>query len=57
VLLGAWLFVSPWVLNHPAVETATSNAVISGAVVMVVAAITASDDRTIQRPPTPLGEG
>jgi hypothetical protein len=43
--------------QHPAVETATSNAVISGAVVIVVAAITASDDRTVQRPPTPLGEG
>jgi hypothetical protein len=45
VLLGPWLLASPWVLDYLTVETASGNAVISGAVVMVVAgAIAASDD-------------
>lgn len=56
VLLGAWLFVSPWVLDYTAVETAARNAWIVGAVVVLLAAITAiTGGRVDQRPASRLG--
>jgi len=40
LVLGAWLFVSPWIMQYPAeIPAATWNAYISGAVIVVFAAI------------------
>jgi hypothetical protein len=41
VLLGAWLFISPWVLDYTAADDATANAWVIGGAIAVLAAIVA----------------
>ena len=42
VVLGAWLFVSPWVLDFVSASDASRNALIVGAAIAVIAAIVAA---------------
>ncbi|MEX5746632.1 SPW repeat protein [Massilia sp. X63] len=39
VLLGAWLFVSPWVLGYPSYSPPAVNATIAGAIIALLAAL------------------
>lgn len=55
VLLGAWLTVSPRVLDYTSVQTAARNAWVVGLVVIVLAAVTATSRGVDQRPSTRLG--
>ncbi len=52
LLLGAWLTLSPRVLDYTSVETAARNAWFAGLLVVALAAITATSGRVDQRPPT-----
>jgi len=38
LLLGAWLFMSPWVLGYPSTSPAALNAHIAGAIIAALAA-------------------
>ncbi|MFC0251425.1 SPW repeat protein [Massilia consociata] len=38
VLIGVWLFVSPWVFGYPGTSAAAMNAGIAGAIIAVLAA-------------------
>jgi len=38
LLLGAWLFVSPWVLGYPSASPPAVNAFIAGAIIAALAA-------------------
>lgn len=38
VLIGVWLFVSPWVLGYPPDSTPAVNAYVAGAIIAVLAA-------------------
>jgi hypothetical protein len=42
VLLGAWLFISPWVLDYTATGDAATNAWIVGGAIAVLAAVVAT---------------
>lgn len=52
LLLGAWLTLSPRVLDYISVETAARNAWFAGLIVVALAAITATSGGVDQRPPT-----
>lgn len=55
VLLGAWLTLSPRVLDFTSVETAARNAWFAGLIVVALAAITATSGGVDQRPSTRPG--
>jgi SPW repeat len=55
LLLGAWLTLSPRVLDYTSVETAARNAWFAGLIVVALAAITATSGRADQRYPTRPG--
>ena len=55
LLLGAWLTLSPRVLDYTSVQTAARNAWVVGLVVIVLAAIAATSRGVDQRPSTRLG--
>ena len=52
MILGAWLFISPWGLTYTTVEAAARNAWIVGPVVVLFAMVTASTGRIDRRPPS-----
>jgi hypothetical protein len=55
LLLGAWLTLSPRVLDYTSVETAARNAWFAGLIVVALAAITATSGGVDQGPPTRPG--
>jgi hypothetical protein len=55
LLLGAWLTLSPRVLDFTSVETAARNAWFAGLIVVALAAITATSGGADEWPPTRPG--
>lgn len=55
VVLGAWLFISPWALGYTNLDGASWNAWIVGVLVVIVAAVSGSTATGVRRPPSRLG--
>ncbi len=54
VVLGAWLFVSPWALSYTNLDGASWNAWIVGVLVVIVALISALTPAGVRRSPSRL---
>lgn len=54
VVLGAWLFISPWALGYTNLDGASWNAWIVGVLVVIVAAISALTAAGVRQPPPRL---
>ena len=54
VVLGAWLFISPWALTYTNLDGASWNAWIVGVLVVMVALISASAAGGVRQPPSRL---
>ena len=54
VIVGIWMFISPWVLRYTDVSDGALNAWIFGVVTVLVAVWAQSVHRPVQRPTGPI---